>query len=319
MQGTNIAQDNRLTSARYELSLLEKRIMYFIIIEVRNQFVLETNGQKDLFNDLIVKIKAKNLLDSAGGNKARDIKKALKQLRLRSFEYNNGLEEDHPDHKWFEVGFINYGDWEKGNVEVQLSKKILPFLVELTKSFTEYSLTVAISLKSKWSQRMYEICSQWKNSGGVNLPVKELRRMFALENKYQKYFGFKTKVIDVAHKELKELYMAGQCDLYFEYSELKEGRSVDTLRLKIISRDSQKYVEASVEDALYFIRTECKRIFETDTKPKNKNFIDAVMQNLILEPPLLKHCYEKIQYTLKNKPKADHQKYLRAVFKKEYI
>lgn len=319
MKGTNIAQDNRLTSARYELSLLEKRIMYFIIKEVRNQFVIQTDGQKDLFNDLIVKIKAKNLLDSSGGNTARDIKKALKQLRLRSFEYNNGLDENDPDHKWFEVGFINYGDWEKGNVEVQLSKKILPFLVELTKSFTEYSLTVAISLKSKWSQRMYEICSQWKNSGGVNLPVKELRRMFALEDKYQKYFGFKTKVIDVAHKELKELYMAGQCDLYFEYSELKEGRSVDTLRLKIISTDSNKYVEASVEDTLYFIRTECKRIFETDTKPKNKNFIDNVMQNLILEPPLLKHCYEKLNYTLKNKPKEDHQKYLRAVFKKEYI
>ena len=319
MKGPNIAQDNRLTSARYELSLLEKRIMYFIIKEVRYQFVLQTDGQKDLFDDLIVKIKAKSLMENAGGNTTRDVKKALKQLRLRSFEYHNGEDENSPKHKWFEVGFINYGDWEGGNVEVQLSKKILPFMVELTKNFTEYSLTVAISLKSKWSQRMYEICSQWKNSGGVNLPIKELRKMFALENKYTKYFGFKSKVIDVAHKELKDLYMAGQCDLYFEYTELKEGRSVDTLRLKIISKDAQKYIEASVEDALYFIRTECKRIFETDIKPKNKNFIDNVMQNLILEPPLLKHCYEKIQFTLKNKPKADHQKYLRAVFKKEYI
>jgi hypothetical protein len=53
-----IAQDNRLTTSRYELTLIEKRIFYYIIKEVRNKY---TTGQRDLFYDLILNIKESDL------------------------------------------------------------------------------------------------------------------------------------------------------------------------------------------------------------------------------------------------------------------
>jgi len=318
MKDIILRQDNRITTARYELSTIEKRVMYVIIRQIRKQFVLQENGQRDLFNDLIVKMKSSEILRDMNETNPSRVKKALKSLRLRSFEYDNGLPEDHPDHHWFEVGFINYGEWEKGGyIEVQVSKKILPFFVELTRNFTEYSLVVAISLKSKWSQRLYELCSKWSSAGGFRMDIKELRELFNLNDKYGKYGAFKKFVLDVAHKELKELYKKGECDLYFEYSEHKEGRSVEQLRFKVIS--NKEIVELSIEDIDYIVRTQLHDIFDTKNKPKNMDFIGQTMTELRLDPEKLKHCYKRLETTVKKLPRSEQGRYLRVIIKEDYL
>ncbi len=221
-----LVQDNRITSARYELTLMEKRILYILIKDIRNKH-LQTNINTTLFNDMIIKTDSKTLLKELKETNPKKVKDALKSLRQKSFEWQNEYPEDHELHEWFEVGFINYGEWKKGgDIEFQVSKKILPFFVELTQRFTEYSLVVAMSLKSKWSQRFYEICAQWRNAGGRNISVNEIRDMFQLGDRYSRYAALKKYVIEVAKKELKELYLKGENDVYFEYTELKKGRSV---------------------------------------------------------------------------------------------
>lgn len=313
-----LVQDNRLTSARYELTLLEKRILYVLIKNIRDKFVVEKTGNKTLFNDMIIKTTSKYLLKDLRETNPKKVKDALKSLRQRSFEWQNEYPETHELHEWFEVGFINYGQWERGgSIEFQVSKKILPFFVELTERFTEYSLVVAISLKSKWSQRFYEICCQWRNAGGRTISVSEIRNIFQLNDKYKKYASLKKYVVDVAHKELKELYMQGQSDVYFEYSELKEGRSVEAIKMKIISKDKNTEVAKDV-DITHLVREQLYSIFEVEKKPKNKDKIQKLMSNLILNTEQLYVVYGKIQYTKDNKPKADWQKYLRAVFNLEY-
>lgn len=313
-----LVQDNRLTSARYELTLLEKRILYVLIKRIRDKFVVEKTGNKTLFNDMVIKTTSKYLLKDLRETNTKKVKEALKSLRQRSFEWQNEYPEDHELHEWFEVGFINYGQWERGgNIEFQVSKKILPFFVELTERFTEYSLVVAISLKSKWSQRFYEICCQWRNAGGRTISVAEIRNIFHLNDKYSRYASLKNKVIDVAHSELKELYMQGQSDVYFEYTELKEGRSVEAIKMKIISKDKNTEVAKDV-DITHLVREQLYSIFEVEKKPKNKDKIQKLMSNLILNTEQLYAVYGKIQYTKDNKPKAEWQKYLRAVFNFEY-
>lgn len=313
-----LVQDNRLTSARYELTLLEKRILYVLIKQIRDKFVVQKTGNKTLFNDMVIKTSSKTLLDNLRETNPKKVKDALKSLRQRSFEWQNEYPEGHELHEWFEVGFINYGQWERGgNIEFQISKLILPFFVELTERFTEYSLVVAISLKSKWSQRFYEICCQWKNAGGRTIDIAEIRNIFQLNEKYSRYASLKNKVIDVAHKELKELYMQGQSDVYFEYSELKNGRSVESIRMKIISKDKNTEVAKDV-DITYLVREQLYSIFEVDKKPKNKEKIQKLMSYLMLNTEKLYVVYGKIQFTKEKKPKAEWQKYLRAIFNAEY-
>lgn len=313
-----LIQDNRITSARYELSLMEKRILYILIKDIRHKYVATKQGNTTLFNDLIIKTTSNQLLKELKEKTPKRVKSAFKSLRLKSFEWQNEYPEDHELHEWFEVGFINYGSWERGGaIEFQISKMILPFFVELTQRFTEYSLVVAMSLKSKWSQRFYEICCQWKNAGGRNMDIQEIRHLFQLEDKYQKYAALKSRVIDVAKKELKELYFKGESDVYFEYSELKNGRSVEAIRLKIISKDKNKDT-ANELDVSFLVREQLYRIFEVEKKPKNKEKIQKLMSYLILNTDQLYVVYGKIQFTKDKKPKTEWQKYLRAVFNAEY-
>lgn len=319
MESTTLVQDNRITTARYELSLLEKRIMYFLLRDIRNKFVLNKNGDKTLFEDLVIKTSSNALRKNLNETNTQKIKKALKSMRLRSFEWQNNYPEDHELHEWFEVGFINYGKWSKGGeIEFQVSKQILPFFVELTSRFTEYDSLIAMSLKSKWSQRFYEYCCQWRQSGGFKITVSELRNQLKLENKYKDYSALKTFVIKVAHKELKALYNKGQCDVCFDYSEEKNGRSVELLKFKVVSK--QKGTEyLSDLDIDYYVRTQLHNIFDTKRKPKNKEFVGKTMTALRLNPDLMKHCFKRLEKTIKNIPKSEQGRYLRYIINEDYL
>lgn len=307
-----LRQDNRITSARYELSLIEKRVMYFMLKEIRKQFVLENTGQRDLFNDLIIIMDGSSLVKEVYKDNKKAVQKALKNLRLRSFEYDNE-EED----KWFEVGFINYGKWDKGRVEVQVSKEILPFYVELTEKYTEYSLLVAMGLKSKWSQRMYELCAQWRAAGGFQIKISDLRAMFKLEEEYDRYASLKKFVLEVAREEIKALYDKGECDLYFNYGENKDGRTVNTLSFKIISKQTEETL--SLQDLDYIIRTELHSLFETKTHPKNEAFVGKVMTALRLNPDDLTKCHKKLLYVKQHIPADEQARYMRFVLKEEFL
>lgn len=145
-----------------------------------------------------------------------------------------------------------------------------------------------------------------------------MRAQLLLEKKYAKYSALKKKVVDVAHKELKNLYQKGECDVHFEYSEIKNGRSVETLRFKIISKNkSEEYL--SNDDLDYIVRTELHRIFDTKNKPKNKEFVGKTMTALRLDLDKMKHCYKRLETTIKKMPKEEQPKYLRYIINDDYL
>ena len=150
------------------------------------------------------------------------------------------------------------------------------------------------------------------------MKVQDMKEKMRLVKKYDRYAGFKKYVLDVALKELKELYKQGQCDLYFEYSEEKNGRSVETLRFKIISRESPE-TKMSLEDLLYSVRNDLTSIFDIQKMPKNKEFVNKTMSELILNPEKLNHCFGKLAFVKGNLPKEEWQRYMRYVIKDEYF
>ncbi len=306
-----LRQANKLTQARYELSLVEKRAVYLIIKEVRQKYILTDEGQKSLFGDLIITFD-RSMLEKEASTRPDEMYKGLEKLRTRSITIEEG-------NIWLNVGFINYSKHYKnqGKVEIQVSKEILPYLVELAGEYTEYSLTVAMSLNSEYSQRFYEYCAQWRTAGGFEKSIDDLRKHLCLEKKYIQYGALKVYVLETAKKELKKLYDLGQCDLYFNYSEIKEGRKVVKLIFKVIS--NKKENKLSLDDLLYQVRTRLKTMFETDKKPKNKEFISKVMVNLRLEPELLKHCNSKLEFVKNNLPKKEWSQYMRFVINQEYL
>lgn len=317
MREITIAQDNRLTSARYELSLIEKRVFYYIIKEVRNKY-LAGNVERTLFDDMNLKINLSDLtkeINNRDNNK--ETKKALKALRVRSFEWDNGMPEDSDEHEWFEVGFINYSEIRKGVAEIQVSKKLMPFLVELSGQFTPYSLNVAMSLKSKWSQRMYELCQKWHGTDGFRISVEELREMFKLENKYPRYALFNERILQVAKRELKALYDIGQCDVYFEFSEERNGRSVEMLRFKLFRKNSMNV--KTTHDMLLELIPVFASLFNTLKMPKNDAYIKEVILQLQKHPNLIEPLNTRVRELLANGIKDDTQRYVRFILNEDVL
>lgn len=305
-----LVQSNTITQARYEFTKIEKRIIYRIIKEIRKQYVTG-ELQSNLFNELVVCLTFKDLQEVSENTQL--VYKSIRTLKTRSYEFDN-------DEEWLILGIINKARHikTKGTWEITVDREMVAQFVGLAKNYTEYSLTVAMSLRSEYSQRLYEYCSQFRSSGGFRMKVQDMKEKMRLVKKYDRYAGFKKYVLDVALKELKELYKQGQCDLYFEYSEEKNGRSVETLRFKIISRETPE-TKMSLEDLLYSVRNDLTNIFDVQKMAKNKDFVNKTMSELILNPEKLNHCYGKIAYTKSKLPKEDWQRYLRSIIKDEYF
>ena len=310
MENEMLVQSNTITQARYEFTKIEKRIIYRIIKEIRKQYVTG-ELQSNLFNELVVCLTFKDLQEVSENTQL--VYKSIRTLKTRSYEFDN-------DEEWLILGIINKARHikTKGTWEITVDREMVAQFVELAKNYTEYSLTVAMSLRSEYSQRLYEYCSQFRSSGGFRMKVQDMKEKMRLVKKYDRYAGFKKYVLDVALKELKELYKQGQCDLYFEYSEEKNGRSVETLRFKIISRETPE-TKMSLEDLLYSVRNDLTNIFDVQKMAKNKDFVNKTMSELILNPEKLNHCYGKIAYTKSKLPKEDWQRYLRSIIKDEYF
>ena len=236
-----LRQANPLTESRYDFSKIEKNAYYCVVRQVRKDYI--EDGKKE-FDNMVVEIPESCLEEIADKTHKDDAREALINLRKKDINI------DKEDGSWFNCGFINWSKYiaKKRVYQLEVSSQLMPYLVELGKQYTEYSLTVAISLKSKWSQRFYELCCQYKGTKTQSFfkTIEQLRTMFCLENAYKQNQDFKRKVIDVAENELKQAFESGQCDLWFE--SMKVGRGKETkYTFKIHTKDESKKPEENAK------------------------------------------------------------------------
>ena len=304
-----LAQDNQLTQSRYNFSVIEKRCLYQIIREVRNRYI-ETGNKPTKFENMSLELKPNQLAQL--GDEAKDVYKALKRLVDKKIEIDTEKE-------WIYTGWVMsaHHDKEKNIYEIDISKHILPYLVELAPGFTQYDLMVAITLKSTYSQRFYELCCQYKNYNKYFfLTVERLREILMLENKYTQINDFKRKVLEVAQKELKELYDKGQCDLWFDY-DVK-----DTDKRKILSyhfhihtkEDEQNKVDyQSVTNCLQRISSILSTFF-----PRDKKYIKRVIQEVQLRPDIAMELVYKLDKKVMDYDKKEIPPIIRYVLNSDY-
>lgn len=188
------------------------------------------------------------LLGVEDKSKYTQIPKITKELMKKVFEIQEG-------NTLLQVAWLNSARYEKGSgmVTLKFSPDLKPYMLQLKEKFTQYQLANVLTMKSKYSPRIYEIlkCNEFKKQGYTEVEIDELRRLLKTENIYPLYADFKRKVIQQAQKELKAL-----TDISFEFEEIKTGRKVTSIR--------------------FYIKSNTKPIDEVsatlDTKvPKNKN------------------------------------------------
>ena len=151
-KNTTLSQANALTESRYDFSKMEKNCIYKIIEKVRHDYIEKPNTETvEGFQNLHVTFPASILGDIADKDHRKDAHDALVGLRKKDVEIIR------PDGGWFNTGFINWCEYEPASATytVEVSFKIMPYLVELAERYTSYSITVAMALRSVYSQRFY--------------------------------------------------------------------------------------------------------------------------------------------------------------------
>lgn len=306
-----LAQDNVLTQSKQNFRVIEKRCLYKIIHEVRKQYIDTNRGQKDLFGDMNLEIKPSELAQL--GDETKDVYSALRSLRKKDIEIET---ED----TWVSTSWIIQAkhDKKRDMYSVKVSGDIMPYLVELAANFTTYDLTVAISLKSTYSQRFYEFCSQYKNRENKTFfhSVEKLREMLMLEDKYTLTADFRRNVLEVAQKELKEAYDNGQCDLWFEYA------VKDTDKRRILSyfffvhtrEDENRTTDYQTVEACIVRITSILTTFF----PRDKKFIKRVQTEIRLRPDIAMELVDKLDKKVLDYDRKDIPPIIRFVLNQDY-
>ncbi len=233
-----IYQSNAITSARYELSAIEKKIVYLLL-----EKVTEDDRRK---NNLKFLIYAKDLGDDSQTKFTNysHVREATKKLIGRVYELKHKDEQGKT--VVTQTSLVSYAQYRfDGQIEIKIAEKMSKFFLQLAQGYTSYSLDYALSLKSIYSQRIFEFLSRFKDTGVWVVTLEELRYMLSLENKYQNYGTFKERVLDTAQKELYD-----KTNINFTYQEIKKVRKVYQLKFIIDSvlknEEKKQYYENEV-------------------------------------------------------------------------
>lgn len=104
----------------------------------------------------------------------------------------------------FGFGFISEYEYIEGSAvaEVTISAKFKPYLLELKKAYTGYTLEQVVKLDAAGAGyltiRMYEICVQWLYKGDFQYNVVELKDVLDIKDKYPRLFDLKKYVLKPA-------------------------------------------------------------------------------------------------------------------------
>ncbi len=218
-----VLQSYILTTAKYDYSVYEKRILYRLI-EVFQKY---TTGnklndkviiQKDLFDVNIVTLPVSMFLVNEVDKNHHRIKEALIRLENKIFEYED-------DTTWQLIRLISEPKIEKyeQTATFRINPKIVEAFLDFSKGFKKYELKIAMEFESVYSMRFYELLSNQKTP--INYSIDTLKDLFKVSEKYKRINDFFRYVIEPAKKELDK------CSPYtFHYESIKTGRKITGIR-----------------------------------------------------------------------------------------
>lgn len=268
-----IRWSNAIVDAPVVYTLLERRMLYYLTGEVKHKFTEKNLGVPDSWRELYFHLTDKDLGVIGGRNNVLHTYEALSELGKKfipvCFRNDKGERISGKVH-WVDSFFYNE---QTGLYDVRVSPEIMPYLIDISKSFTTFDLCTAMQLRSKYTQKFYELCSQFcgdfrfvdsdSTAAGriykkrvIPIQMDTFRRIFNLdeirdgrtnrvivEASYVSFKDIRKNILKVAQSELFDLYERNQSNLWFDFQEgdkVGRGGKVTSVIIFIYTKENPK-------------------------------------------------------------------------------
>ncbi|CCH03577.1 initiator RepB protein (plasmid) [Fibrella aestuarina BUZ 2] len=135
------------------------------------------------------------------------------------------------------IPYIHY-EANKGYFDILINSMVLPYFIDLSKGYSQYELSAAVSLSSEYSQLLFPRLTRFIDTGLWRVEVTELRELLNAQ-KYVRYSNFKQMVLSNVLAEINR-----KTYLDITMTEQKEGRAVKWINF-IIRRKGKNSPKAA--------------------------------------------------------------------------
>lgn len=235
-----VVKSNQVIEASYQLSSTEQRIVLAAISKI--------SRAEDITDDEIYRVTIDDLKKLGVHEKTayRDLKDGVNRLYDRSI--NLAIDDESIKMRWIQsIRFLE----SKSVVGIRFSKEILPFISNLSREFTKYSLSDIAGMSSAYAIRIYELLSQYRSIGKREISIESLRGMLELGKRYPLSADLKRWVIDTAVDQINE-----HSPLNVSYEQIKTGRKVTHIHFKF--KEKLKSIEHKSEQNNFYKLTDAQ-------------------------------------------------------------
>lgn len=117
---------------------------------------------------------------------------------------------------------------KEGRFRIVFHERLMPYIAELHSNYTKYQLVNIGAFGSTHAIRLYELCSQYRDTGWRQTSIADLKDWFQVADKYSLYANFRRRVIDPAIAEIN-----AKSDLFVNVEPIKRGRTIVALKFTI--------------------------------------------------------------------------------------
>lgn len=236
---STITQDARVTlSSRFLLSEMEMNIFYLLVSQIRQD--------DDESKEYIIDIKALEALTGRTQKKGA-LLKVCEKLKKQTIVLRDVVSKGQ-EYEFIVENLIGAIKKPKGKQELRttISPDIRQFYINLKKHYNKFQLKNLLTLRGRYSKRLYMILCAFQDTGWYYASIDELLGIFAskvsesgeIEIKKYDAGSLKKHILSKAKGEIEAL-----TQLRFEIEERKSSRRVVGYKFNITSLDSPKFLK----------------------------------------------------------------------------
>ncbi|MGL5980427.1 MAG: replication initiation protein [Phocaeicola sp.] len=248
-EGRDIRQSNYITTAQYEYTAQEKRILYRVVekaFEFRMQnteYFAAHEGEYAVKEHVSFTMPIASFMPrktDLSGKDYDEVVDAFKSLVDKRISFRGKGEFSFG-------GILNSADRNKGEGTIYfvVHKFVWQSALDFSKGFTKLELAAVMQFKSTYTMRFYEFAKQWSDRMHYTITKEDFKKMFGCQDKYHRMESIKRCIIDVAKKELD-----AKSSISFTYECNKVGKKIESFTFHFHELRKNKSEEQETKDLL---------------------------------------------------------------------